>query len=104
MIQLAEDIEYWDSRKVPLDAKFKKVLIEVASNRKIDIAVVDADELEDFEESESGDDVEIDWIENTRNTEFEFDYPNDRKKRYLLFWNANEKGDAMVAYKITPID
>jgi len=102
MIQLAEDIEYLESRKVPIDPKLRKVFIEVASTRKIDIAIVDAEKLQEFDESDTGDEAEIDWTENTRNYDTEFDFP-DGKKRYLLFWNSNEKGDAIVAYKITPI-
>ena len=103
MIQLAEDIEYLDSRKVPLNPKFKKVFIEVASNNKIDIAVVDADQMYGFDESDTGDDVDIDWIEGVRNYDFEFEFPSSRQKYYLLFWNANEGDDAFIAYKITPL-
>jgi hypothetical protein len=103
MIQLAEDIEYLDFRKVPLNPKFKRVFIEVASNNKIDIAVVDADELSEFDESETGEDVDIDWIVSLRNYDFEFEFPDSKAKYYLLFWNSNEEDDAFVAYKITPM-
>ena len=102
MIRLVEDIEHYDYVKVALDSKNKDVFIEIASNRKIDIAVVDEALLEEFDESDDGADVEIEWIENTRNHDFEYSLP-DKKKRYLLFWNANEDDDAIVAYKITPI-
>ena len=104
MIQLAEDIEYLESRKVPLDAKHRRVFVEVASTNKIDIAVIDADQLVAFDESDTGDDVDIDWTENTRSHEFEYEIPNDRKRHYLLFWNSNERRDAIVAYKITLLE
>ncbi len=103
MIQLAEGIEYLETRKVPLDPRHKKVIIEVASNRPIDVAVVDADQLKAFDESDDGDDVDIDWTEYTRGHEFDYELP-DRKKRFLLFWNANEEDEAVIAYKITPIE
>ena len=103
MIQLAEDIEYLESRKIPLDPRHKRVFIEVASNRKIDIAILNAEQLKEFDDSETGEDVALDWIENTRNYELEFELPNEKKRFYLLFWNANERGDALVAYKITPL-
>jgi hypothetical protein len=102
MIQLAEDISYMESRKVPLDPTLSKILIEVASNRKIDVAVVDAKQLKEFDDSDTGDEADIDWIENTRSYDTVFDFP-DGEKRYLLFWSSNEKGDAIVAYKVTPI-
>lgn len=106
MIQLAEDIEYLESRKVPLDPKAKKIFIEVASTGKIDIAVVDSRQLKEFDESETGDEVDIDWTENSRNYEFVFEFPGakgEQKKWYLMFWNSNERDDAVVAYKITPM-
>ena len=105
MIQLAEDIEGYDARKVPIDPSLSRVLIQVASNRKIDIAVVDAATAKKFDKSETGDDVDIDWImENTRQHDFEFEAPSDKKKQhYLLLWNANEDEPAIIAYKFTPI-
>ncbi len=103
MIQLAEDLEYLDSYQVVLDPKYRKVFIEVASNQRIDIAVVDSEQLEEFEESDTGEDVKIDWFEKKRTLDLEFEFPGDRKKRYLLFWNSNDEDDAVVAYKITPV-
>jgi hypothetical protein len=102
MIQLVEDIEYQGSSKVPLppDPNYKKLFVEVASNRKIDIAIVDDRQLRHFETTDD-EDPTIEWAENTRNYEEEFEFPNDRKKRFLLFWNSNEKEEAIVAYKIT---
>ncbi len=103
MIQLAEDLEFLDSRKVPLNPKLKRIVVEVASNRKIDVAVVDAAQEREFEESPTGDEADIDWIESVRNYDFEFQFPENEGKYYLLFWNSNEKGEAMVAYKISPM-
>lgn len=103
MIQLAEEVSYLDTRKVPLDPRQKRVFVEVASDRQIDLAVVDAEQLKQFDESSTGDDVDIDWTEYVRSYEFEYEFP-DRKKRYLLFWNANDRDDAVIAYKITPLE
>src|SRR5438046_1724820 len=100
MIQLAEDIEADDSRKVPLDTSLRKVFIEVASNRLIDLAVVDGEQLRQFEKGKPDDD---DWQEKVRNWEEVFELPADGSKRYLLFWNCNDSENAIVAYKITPI-
>jgi hypothetical protein len=105
MIQLAEDIEGYDARKVPIDGSWKRLLIEVASNRKIDIAVVDGETAKKFDDSDSGDDVGIDWIiESARQHDFEWERPPGRTtKVFLLFWNANEDDTAIVAYKFTSL-
>ncbi len=103
MIRLAEDIGFEDYRKVPLDPKFRKVLIEVASNHRIDIAVLDEAQYAAFEESEDGDVPGIDWIDEVRSHDFEFEWPEGQTKLYLVFWNWHEKGEAIVAYKITPM-
>jgi hypothetical protein len=103
VIRLAEEIEYLETRKVPIDTKHKRIFVEVASNRLMDVAVVDADQLKAFDDSETGDDVDIDWTEYTRGHEFVYELP-DHKRRFLLLWNANEEDTAVVAYKITPIE
>ena len=105
MIQLAEDVDGYDARKVPIDPSWTRVLIEVASNRKIDIAVVNAVQAKAFEDSDTGDDVDIDWVmESTRQHDFEIEQSGDRKnKQFLILWNANEDKPAIVAYKFTPL-
>lgn len=104
MIQLAEDVEYLESRKVPLDPMASRVLIEFASNRRIDVAVVDTEKLKEFDDSEAGDDVKgIEWYEKERARDFEFKIP-DGKKYYLLFWNANDEKPAIIAYRVTPLE
>ena len=105
MIQLAEDLGYLDSRKILLDPRYRRVFIEIASNLKIDVSVVDASKMSAFDKSDNGDDVDgIDWFDNTRACEFEFEFPSEsNQKYYLLLWNSNEDDDAMIAYKVTPL-
>jgi hypothetical protein len=104
MIQLATEVESLDSRKVPLGTRFKRIFLELASDRAIDFAIVNEKQLKDFEASETGDDVEIDWTAHVRAYEDEYELPEDNGKRYLLLWNANSDDDATIAYKITPLD
>lgn len=102
MIQIAADIDYLDSRKVRLDPRYNRILLEVAADAEIDLAIVDDELLREFDESETGDGTEIEWVENVRNHENVYDIPTGR--HYLLIWNANERREATVAYKITPLD
>lgn len=102
MIQLAEDIGSWDTRVIPLSKKHKQYLIEVASTEKIDFAVLDENQLKEFDENDSDDDLSIEWNENMRTLDFEFTSPSPDKRYYLVIWNAYSKKDAVVAYKITP--
>jgi hypothetical protein len=108
MIQLAEDIGYEDYRKIPLEAKYKKVLIEVASNRKLDVAVANEKQMKAFDEAEDAENVDIDWIENIRSYDFEFEFPPEKQRHYLILWNSNEEYEddegAIAAYKITAIE
>ncbi len=104
MIQIAADIDSTDSRKVPLSAKFKRIFLEVAADREIDFAIVNEQQLKDFEASDTGDDVDIDWVPYVRSHEGEFEMPGGNGKRYLLLWNANADDEATIAYKITPIE
>ncbi len=101
MIQFARDVDGYDARKVQIP--YKHAFVEVASNRRLDIAIVSYEEASRFEEAESGDEVDIEWdATETEQWEFEFIRPDDRKY-FLLFWNANDNKTAFVAYKITAL-
>ena len=105
MIQIAPDIDSTDYRKVPLpvNPRYKRLLIEVAADREVDIAIVGEKLLKEFEESETGDDVPIDWYQYIRSQDLEFEFPSGNGKQYLLLWNANAEDEATIAYKISPI-
>jgi hypothetical protein len=106
MIQLAEDIDGYDARKVPIDPSLDRLLIEVASTRRMDIAVIDAPTAKKFDQSDTGDDVSIDWIiENSRQHDFLWERPRSGRgeRYYLLFWNAYDDETATVAYKFTTL-
>lgn len=105
MIQIAADIDSTDYRKVPLplNPRHKRLLIEVAADREVDVAVVNEKKLAEFEESETGDDVAIEWYQYIRSYDFEFEFPAGNGKQYLLLWNANADDEATIAYKISPL-
>jgi hypothetical protein len=102
MIHLIEDIVHNDSLKIPLNSGYKKIFVEVASNRKIDIGILNESQLKKFYAGEDAD-VGTDWFENTRTLDRVFDF-DEKAKRYLLFWSSNEEGNALVAYKMTPLE
>ncbi|MBX9580724.1 MAG: hypothetical protein K2X87_10490 [Gemmataceae bacterium] len=103
MIQMAADIEYLDSRKVRLPTVYPRILIELAADSPVDIAVVNEQELKEFEQSETGDDADIDWEEYVQNYEGVHEVSTVGKS-YLLIWNANKERDASVAYRMSPVE
>jgi hypothetical protein len=100
MIELTEAIRKDDFLKIPVPFKSGKVRIEVASNRPIDVAVLDPDEYKAFsKEADAEDDQE--WHENMRQAEFDFEIPDPNKKYSLVLWNCNSDGKALAAYKLS---
>lgn len=107
MIKLAEDIDGYDGRKVLIDTSWRRVLIEIAANQQIDVAVVDATTARGFDESQTDKDVEklgINWLgEQIRQEDFEIDQTDLNNRKYLIFWNAYTDESAVVAYKFTQL-
>ncbi|MCI0704460.1 MAG: hypothetical protein L0241_25680 [Planctomycetia bacterium] len=103
MIRFAENIEGLGGCSSPLSQNFRRLFIEIASDKDVDVAVVTEEQLRAFQESESGDDVAIDWIEQVRQYDFECRLL-PRGKQYLLIWNSYQDEPVNVAYKITGVE
>lgn len=103
MIQLPAKLEGGGVFRVHLDTPHRRLFVEVASDVEVDIAVVTEEQFRAFDESEFGDDADIDWVEQVRQYDFEC-RRLPRGKQYLLIWNSHQEGPATVAYKITAVD
>ena len=102
MIQM-DTVKSEEYSKVKLPIREGKFLIEVASNKKLDVALVTSAQLGTFEESDDPADAEINWFEEVYNYDFIHESTAEKERKYLLYWNSNEPGAAVVAYRISPI-
>ena len=103
MIQLAAKIESLAVYTIRLIPHFRRLFVEIASDKEVDIAVVTEEQLRAFNESAFGDDVAIDWIERVRQYDFECRI-RPRGIQYLLIWNSYQDEPATVAYKVTGVE
>jgi len=100
MIRLAANIEGYAGHSVQFVPHFRRVFVEIAAEMEVDVAVVTDEQLRAFNESEYGEEVDIDWIERVRQYDFEARLL-PRGPQYLLIWNSYQDEPVTVAYRVT---
>ena len=99
MIELTETISSDDYLRVPLTFKSGRVQIEFASNRALDVAVLNVNEFNAFATQNNAEDDQQ-WFESVRQKDFVFEIPDSQKYVFVL-WNCNSNKTAVAAYKFT---
>ncbi len=103
MIQTLDAIRFSDTRRVPINTVNKRrVLVEVASDRRVDMAIVTQLQFREFQNADDTDELSFDLVEGLRTHDFVVDLAPESPLS-LLIWNSNEDADAFVAYKITDL-
>jgi hypothetical protein len=98
MIRLIE-IEADEWRVISVPKIEKRLLVEIASDRRLDFGVLTDRNLTAFEADEDYDPVV--WFENMTWHDFEVPISDPSTKLSLVIWNANEASEARVAYRLS---